>query len=521
MIPLSFAQRRLWFLHRLEGPSATYNIPFALRLEGELDTAVLAAAVADVVTRHESLRTLLVENEDGIPEQRILAVEEAVPPFRVLDVAADAVDDAMREAAAAGFELDRDLPLRTTVLRVSPREHVVVFVFHHVAADGASMAPFVRDLLSAYVARGQGDAPDWAPLPVQYRDYTVWQRQMLGDEDDPDSVAAEQLEHWRRELAGAPQPVQLPLDRPRPSSAGHRGAEVMFELEPELLSGVRKLAAEHGATAPMVAQAALAVLLHHLGAGNDLTIGSPIEGRPDEQLEDLIGFFANTWVLRVDLSRNPSFGDLLDQVRDRALGAYDNQDVPFEHLVELLNPDRTTAYQPLFQVMLAWQFVWPEIEMPGLRGTLVWPGTETAKFDLFLNIVPDPSGKAYGRLEYATELFDHATAESLVDRYARVLRQVVAAPGTRLGGVDVLTEAERDRLARLNETSAPVPAATVPELVAAQAARAPHTTAVVSGRTSLLYGLLEARAGPAAGRGAARTRRGPRRVGGRGAAPLG
>ncbi|MEU4167249.1 amino acid adenylation domain-containing protein [Streptomyces sp. NPDC026665] len=495
MIPLSFAQRRLWFLYRLEGPSATYNIPFALRLEGELDTAVLAAAVADVVARHESLRTLLVENEDGVPEQRVLPAEEAAPPFRVVDVAADAVDDAMLETVRAGFELDRDLPLRTAVFRVSPREHTVMFVFHHVAADGASMAPFVRDLLSAYEARGHGTAPDWAPLPVQYKDYTVWQRQMLGDEDDPDSVAAEQLEHWRRELAGAPQPLQLPLDRPRPGSAGHRGAEVMFELEPELLNGVRKLAARHGATAPMVAQAALAVLLHHLGAGNDLTIGSPIEGRPDEQLEDLIGFFANTWVLRVDLSRNPAFGDLLDQVRERALGAYDHQDVPFEHLVELLDPDRTTAYQPLFQVMLAWQFVWPEIEVPGLRGTLVWPGTETAKFDLFLNIVPDASGMAYGRLEYATELFDHTTAETFVDRFVRVLRQVVADPGTRLGAVDVLTETERAGLARSNDTAAPAPTATIPELVTAQAARAPQATAVVCGRTSLSYGELEVRAG--------------------------
>ncbi|MGW3912507.1 amino acid adenylation domain-containing protein [Streptomyces sp. NPDC005070] len=495
MIPLSFAQRRLWFLHRLEGPSATYNIPFALRLEGELDTAVLAAAVADVVSRHESLRTLLVENGHGVPEQRILPAEEAVAPFRVVDVAADAVGDAMLDVVRTGFELDRDLPLRTAVFRVSPRDHTVVFVFHHVAADGASMAPFVRDLLSAYEARGRGAAPNWAPLPVQYKDYTVWQRQMLGDEDDPDSVAAEQLEHWRRELAGVPQPVQLPLDRPRPGSAGHGGAEVMFELEPELLSGVRKLAAEHGATAPMVAQAALAVLLHHLGAGDDLTIGSPIEGRADEQLEDLIGFFANTWVLRVDLSRNPAFGDLLDQVRERALAAYDHQDVPFEHLVELLNPDRTTAYQPLFQVMLAWQFVWPEIEVPGLRGTLVWPGTETAKFDLFLNIVPDASGRAYGRLEYATELFDHATAETLVDRYVRVLRQVVADPRTGLGAVDVLTETERAGLARSNETAAPVPAATVPELVTAQAVRTPQATAVVCGRTSLSYGELEVRAG--------------------------
>ncbi|MFJ3222907.1 amino acid adenylation domain-containing protein [Streptomyces sp. NPDC086783] len=495
MIPLSFAQRRLWFLYRLEGPSATYNIPFALRLEGELDTAALAAAVADVVARHESLRTLLVESEDGVPEQRILPAEQAATPFRVVDVAAEAVGQAMLDVVRAGFELDRDLPLRTAVFRVSPREHTVLFVFHHVAADGASMAPFVRDLLSAYEARGHGTAPDWAPLPVQYKDYTVWQRQMLGDEDDPDSVAAEQLEHWRRELDGVPQPVQLPLDRPRTGSGGHRGAEVMFELEPELLSGVRKLAAQHGATAPMVAQAALAVLLHHLGAGNDLTIGSPIEGRGDEQLEDLIGYFANTWVLRVGLAHNPTFGDLLDQVRDRALAAYDNQDVPFEHLVELLNPDRTTAYQPLFQVMLAWQFVWPEIELPGLRGTLVWPGTESAKFDLFLNIVPDASGRAYGRLEYATALFDHATAETLVDRYVRVLRQVVARPGTRLGAVDVLTGTERAGLARSNDTASPVPAATVPELVTAQAARAPQATAVVCGRTSLSYGELEVRAG--------------------------
>jgi hypothetical protein len=495
MIPLSFAQRRLWFLHRLEGPSATYNIPFVLRLDGPLDTEALAAAVTDVVTRHESLRTLLVENEDGIPEQRILPPQEADLALRVVDVAADAVDDAMRHFVGEGFELDTDLPLRTRVLRVCAQEHVLVFVFHHVAADGASMAPFLRDLLAAYAARGRGEAPDWRPLAVQYKDYTVWQRRMLGDENDPDSIAFEQLDYWRQELTGVPQPVQLPLDRPRPTSAGHRGGHVDLELEPEVVTGIGRLAARHGATAPMVAQAALAVLLHHLGAGNDLTVGSPIEGRPDEQLEDLIGFFANTWVLRVDLSGNPTFGDLLDQVRDRALGAYDNQDVPFEHLVELLDPDRTTAYQPLFQVMLAWQFAWSPLEVPGLEVTPVPLGTDTAKFDLFFNIVPDPSGRAYGRLEYATELFDHSTAQSLVDRYVRVLRQVVADPSTRLGRVEVLTTAEQDRLTRLNDTAAPVPDATVPELVAAQAARTPDATAVVSGPTELSYRELDARAG--------------------------
>ncbi|RNL78040.1 non-ribosomal peptide synthetase [Halostreptopolyspora alba] len=494
MIPLSFAQRRLWFLHRLEGPSATYNIPFALRLEGPLDTGVLAAAVKDVATRHECLRTLVVENEDGTPQQWVLPPEEAVLQFRVVDVAAEAADAAMREAAREGFDLERELPLRTTVFRVSPQEHVLVFVFHHIAADGASMAPFLRDLVSAYLARYQGDAPEWAPLPVQYKDYTLWQRQLLGDESDPESVAATQLAYWREELAGVPQPVQLPLDRPRPSVASHRGGHASFELEPELLARLQKLAVDHGATAPMVAQAALAVLLHHLGAGNDLTIGSPIEGRADEQLDDLIGFFVNTWVLRTDLSRNPPFDALLEQVRDKALAAYDNQDVPFERLVELLNPGRSTSYQPLFQTMLAWQFVWPEIEMPDLRATPIPVGTDTAKFDLFFNIIPDASGRAYGRLEYATDLFDHSTAAGIADRYVRVLRQVVADPGARLGEVDVLTGTERDWLARLNETTVPVPGSTVPELVAAQVVRKPDATAVVFGQTVLSYRELDARA---------------------------
>ncbi|APU21349.1 non-ribosomal peptide synthetase [Actinoalloteichus sp. GBA129-24] len=493
MIPLSFAQSRLWFLYRLEGPSATYNIPFAIRLDGPLDTEALTAAVQDIAARHESLRTLVAEDADGMPEQRILSSTEAVLPLRLVDVAEDAVDAAMHEAASETFHLETDLPLRTTVLRTGPLEHVLVFVFHHIAADGTSMGAFLRDLVTGYSARHEGRAPDWAPLPVQYKDYTLWQRQLLGDEADQDSIAARQLDYWRRELAGVPQPVQLPLDRPRPTAADHRGGHADFELEPELLDGLRKLAAVSGATPPMIAQAALAVLLHHLGACNDLTIGSPIEGRADEQLDDLIGFFANTWVLRVDLSGNPSFGELLEQVRDRALAAYDNQDVPFERLVELLGPERTTSYQPLFQVMLAWQFEWSRIEMPRLRVTPLAASAGTAKFDLIFNIIPVASGGAYGRLEYATELFDHTTAQSVAERYVRVLRQVVADPGTRLRGVDVLTGAERDRLAQLNETTAPVPAATLPELVAAQVVRTPDATAV-SGETTLSYRELDARA---------------------------
>ncbi|MFH8492330.1 amino acid adenylation domain-containing protein [Streptomyces longisporoflavus] len=495
MIPLSFAQRRLWFLHRLEGPSATYNIPFVLRLEGPLDTAALSAAVTDVVTRHESLRTLIVEDADGTPAQQILPAREAALPLRVVDMAADALDAAMNEAARQGFHLDTDLPLRATVFRLAPQEHVLMFVFHHIAADGASMGPFLRDLSSAYAARHQGGAPEWAPLPVQYKDYTLWQQQLLGDEDDPDSIAAGQLDYWREELAGVPQPVQLPLDRPRPTVASHRGGHVSFELEPELIAGLGKLAANCGATAPMVAQAALAVLLQKLGVGDDVTIGSPIEGRMDEALAELIGTFINTWVLRTDLSHDPTFGELLEQVRDKSLAAYDNQEVPFERLVELLDLERSTAYQPLFQVMLAWQFVWPQIEMPGLKASLVSAGTDTAKFDLYFNIVPDASGRAYGRLEYATELFDHDTAADIVDRFVRILEQAVADPAKRLARLDVLGDDEQQWLLHTaNDTVEPTLDPGLVELVTRQARTTPDAPAVIGEETSYTYGELEARA---------------------------
>ncbi|EPH46597.1 non-ribosomal peptide synthetase [Streptomyces aurantiacus] len=495
MIPLSFAQRRLWFLHRLEGPSATYNIPFVLRLQGPLDTAALSAAVSDVITRHESLRTLIVEDADGTPEQRVLPPQEAILQFRVVDMAADAVDAAMHEGAAEGFDLDTDLPLRLTVFRTAPQEHVLMFVFHHIAADGSSMAPFLRDLVAAYTARHQGGTPQWEPLAVQYKDYTLWQQQLLGDEEDPESVAAEQLEYWRQELAGVPQPVQLPLDRPRPTVASHHGGHVDFALEPDLLSALGKLAADRGATAPMVAQAALAVLLHKLGGGQDVTVGSPIEGRTDEALADLIGFFINTWVLRADLSGNPSFGELLEQVRDKSLAAYDNQDVPFERLVELLDLERSTSYQPLFQVMLAWQFLWPQIELPGLQVTPVPLGTETAKFDLYFNIVPDSTGRAHGRLEYATELFDHATAVDIAERFVRILRQAVAEPGTAVTDVDVLGQDEHTWLLRTaNDTAEPTLEPGLVETVRRQAHQTPDAPAVIAGETTLTYGQLDARA---------------------------
>ncbi|MFI7388702.1 amino acid adenylation domain-containing protein [Streptomyces sp. NPDC049813] len=498
-LPLSYAQRRLWFLDQFEGPSATYNIPVVLRLTGSLDVAALRAAVADVVARHESLRTTVATDEAGIPFQRVRAQEEAAPRMPVVSVAPDEVAARVAEAAAHAFDLAAEIPLRVSLFEVAEDEHVLVLVVHHIAGDGESMAPLSRDLVAAYRDRLTGRAPRWEPLPVQYVDYALWQEKLLGEESDPHSRLSAQLAHWTTELAGVPQPLQLPTDRPRPPVASHRGDRVPFTIEPDLFAHVRELAVREGATVSMVLQSALAVLLSRLGAGDDVTIGSPIAGRTDEALTGLVGFFANTWVLRADLSGGPSFTDVLARVREKALTAYDNQDVSFERLVELLNPERSTAYHPLFQVMLAWQNVSrPDFELEGLRLGYEPVAADSAKFDLFFGLTEYDTGAGrgvHGSLEYAADLFDRGTAATLAGRFVRVLRQVTAAPDRRVDGVDLLSKAERDQVVTgWNDTRAPLPAQTIPGLFEAQAARTPDAVAVLSDGVAWTYRELDERA---------------------------
>ena len=353
-LPLSYAQTRLWFLHKYEGPSATYNIPLAVRLTGQIDGVALRAAIADVVARHESLRTLFTES-DGIPCQQVLPAENIDVPVTVTEVTAEELITAAADTVGYRFDLATEIPIRAQLLALSPTEHVLVMVVHHIAADGASLVPLARDVATAYTARLAGRAPDWAPLAVQYADYTLWQQEVLGSEDDPDSVLSQQFAYWRAELADAPKHIVLPLDRPRPPQQSFRGDQVGLSIDAGLRTRIEALARQSGTTTSMVLQAGLMVLLHKLGAGDDLTIGGPIAGRTDDTLNDLIGFFVNTWVLRVNTSGNPCFGELLEQVRDKALAAYENQDAPFERLVELLNPSRSTAHHPLFQVSFALQ----------------------------------------------------------------------------------------------------------------------------------------------------------------------
>ncbi|RNL78042.1 condensation domain-containing protein, partial [Halostreptopolyspora alba] len=457
MIPLSFAQRRMWLLHQLERESEAYNISAAFRLTGALDQAALVAAIRDVVDRHEILRTTYVTDDDGEPYQRILPVAQASPQVSVVEVAPEDVSSAVDEAIAYRFDLAAEIPVRASLLRCSPRQHVLVLVIHHIAMDGSSGAPLARDLAEAYTARRDGRAPEWEPLPVQYKDYTLWQREVLGDLADPGSLGARQVEYWRAELAEVPQPLSLPLDHPRPAEASPQGDTVDLVVEPELAAGLQKLAAERRTTMSMVLQTALAVLLHKLSGEEDITIGSPIAGRTDEALTDLIGFFVNTLVLRVDLSGSPSFADLLAQVRDRALAAYEHQDVPFEVLVETINPDRSAAYQPLFQVMFAWQnYVGQNLELPGLEVEFEQTNPLTAKFDLCFGMAMDDSGTLRGDIQYATQLFDRDTVEAIASRFTRVMEQLVADPGMCVGDVDVLGVGEREWLVwGVNETACP------------------------------------------------------------------
>nr|AEG64696.1 LpmB [Streptomyces viridochromogenes] len=502
-IPLSYAQQRLWFLHNLEGPSATYNIPVTLRLTGTVDRAALRLALVDLVERHESLRTLFAEEGNG-GRQVILPAGQARPELIEADVAPQELDERVLAAASHPFDLTAELPVRGWLFTTSAGEQVLVLVVHHIAGDGWSLVPLARDLSRAYAARVTADrAPQWEPLPVQYADYTLWQRDVLGDEDDPDSEASRQLAHWASTLADLPEELELPADRPRPPSQSHRGGRVAFEVPARLHAGLADLARDTRSSLFMVVQSALATLLTRLGAGTDIPIGSPIAGRTDDALEELVGFFVNTLVLRTDTSGDPTFEELVGRVRETNLGAYAHQDLPFERLVEVLSPVRSLARHPLFQVLLGFdnnQDALEGLRLPGLTVDVQAPETGRAKFDLafFFDESYGPDGEATGMhaaVEYNADLFDRDTVAGFAERMLRVLEGVVADPGRRIGRLDVLTEAESRRTLReWNRTAREVPPQPVPVLIERQAAEIPDATALISADTTLSYGELDARA---------------------------
>ncbi|MFI9382630.1 amino acid adenylation domain-containing protein [Kutzneria sp. NPDC052558] len=492
LVPLSGAQRRLWFLDSLEGPSATYNVPLIMRLEGDIDVVAMDAALSDVVGRHEALRTRFPQR-DGVPYQDIL--DDAGVRLRVRDIAPDEFDEVLTGLVRGPFDLERHVPMRAELLRLGAREHVLALVFHHIASDGWSMAPLWRDIAAAYTARRAGKAPQWTDLPVQYADYTLWQEELLGGEDDPDSALSAQLDYWRSTLEGLPDRIELPLDRPHPATATFKGELHTFDWDADLHAGLAALARECGASVFMVVHAALAALLTRLGAGTDVPIGSPIAGRTDEALDDLVGFFVNTLVLRVDTSSEPSFRELVARVRERNLDAYAHQDVPFERLVEVLNPTRSLSYHPLFQVMIAGQNnARAEVVLPGLTVTEVPVTTGTSKFDLSISLTERDAGIA-GVLEFNNDVFDHAGADAILRRLEVLLRAALAAPDRPVGALDLLAGDERDRvLTQWAGSLEPAGAETFPGLFAAQVLARPDEVALVFDDRRLTYAELNAEA---------------------------
>ncbi|HZU49796.1 MAG TPA: amino acid adenylation domain-containing protein, partial [Mycobacterium sp.] len=507
VVPLSFAQQRLWFLDQFQGPSPIYNMAVALHLRGHLDADALGQALADVVARHESLRTRFPA-VDGTPQQLVVPPEQADVCWDVVDATgwpAARLQEAIDTAVRHSFDLAAEIPLRDRLFRIGEDEHVWVAVVHHIAADGWSITPLVRDLGHAYASRREGHAPEWAPLPVQYADYTLWQRNQLGDFDDPDSRIGAQLAYWQQALAGMPERLDLPTDRPYPPVADYRGANVALDWPVELQQQINRFAREHNTTSFMVMQAALAVLLAKLSASADVAVGFPIAGRRDPALDELVGFFVNTLVLRVELTGDPNVAELLDQVRARALAAYEHQDVPFEVLVDRLNPVRSLAHSPLVQVVLAWQN-WQSgdpstgLGLGDVQASLLPVDTRSARMDLTFFLGErwgqdgEPAGIS-GVVEYRTDVFDAASIETLIERFKRVVAAITADPTQRLSSIDVLDAAEYARLDQVgNRAVLSQPATTplsIPETFAAKVARTPDAVALTCSGASWTYRELD------------------------------
>ncbi|HEX8276356.1 MAG TPA: amino acid adenylation domain-containing protein, partial [Longimicrobiaceae bacterium] len=493
-LPLSSAQARLWFLDRMQPGSALYHMPYALRVEGGLSPAALERAVAGIVRRHETLRTTFAER-GGVPVQLVAPFAGFTLPVADLSGLPRAAREAevgrrVAEDATRPFDLERGPLFRAALLRLGAGEHVLLVCMHHVVSDGWSMGVFFRELSALYAASLEGRESPLPELPVQYADYAAWERAHLDD-----AALAPQLAWWRERLAGAPALLELPTDFPRPAVQSHRGAAERREIPAALVDRLAALGRSEGATLSTVLLAAFGALLSRYAGSDDVVVGTPVSGRARSETEGLIGFFVNTLVVRTELSGDPDFREALRRGRAAVLGAYEHQDVPFERLVEALQPERSLGHSPLFQVMFVLQDPDASGGLAGARVEALDAGTGTSKFDLSLALVPRAGGLD-ATLEYAADLFEGATARRMLLHLERVLEQAAADPGARLSAVELLDEAERREVLEAGgrAPAAPPFAAGVHRLFWERAERDPDAPAVAAADGTLTYGELERRA---------------------------
>ena len=498
-IPLSFAQHRLWFLNRLDGPRPNYSELLALRFSHDFDRSALVAALDDLVERHESLRTVFPET-NAVPRQHILDLAAARPQLIEISVPEGQIRREIDVAGQRRFDLTIEAPLRAYLFQREHDDHMLLLVIHHIAIDGWSInRVLIRDLIKAYKARCQGAKPDFAPLPVQYADYAIWHLQLLGGEDDPSSVTSQQLAFWKNTLDRLPKQLPLPTDRPRPLTSSFRGGTVPLEIDERLHAAVLALARRNRATIFMVLNASVAALLSRLGAGTDIPIGTAVSGRATTAVSDVVGFFANTVVVRTDTSGNPTFRGLLARVRRCVLDGCAHDALPFDRVVEALNPSRSISRNPLFQVMLGFQTAMP-------RGADVSDGRishvflrrigDHSRFDLSFEFAERPGPRGVprgiiGTLRYSTDIFHATTATRMAAQLVAFLQSAVVNPDQHIEQIDVLTAAERQQLVCTWSTcQQAAPASLVSDQIEVQVARTPAAEAVVCGEERCTYAEL-------------------------------
>ena len=488
--PLSFAQERLWVIDQLEPGSAVYTISAGLRLRGALDVDALSRAFDEIVRRHEALRTNFVV-VDGAPVQ-VVAPSLIIPLLTIIPIPYAEDDSALRafaaEEAARPFDLATDALIRVRLVKMAEDDHALVILIHHAVTDGWSMALLFGELTTLYGAFSRGEPSPLPELSIQYADFSAWQREYL---DGPEGTR--QIDWWKAQLAGLPEVLEIPADRPRPPVASNRGAVTTLHLPLSLADALRDTSQREGTSLFMTLLAGFSALLHRYTAETDIAVGTPIAGRTRPEAEALIGDFVNMLVLRTDLDGAPSFRDLLGRVRETTLGAYAHQDLPFERLVDELRPERSLSHAPLFQVLFALQNMGDlALRLDGVAIEEIAVERDTARFDLAWSLVEHADGIRV-IAEYATDLFDGATVERMLEHFRALLSAAAANPELSIADLPLLSDGERETVvAAWNQTEAPYAAGPVHALVSAQSARTPDASAVVGAGDALTYVELDA-----------------------------